>query len=148
MTYSLANYTLVIIPEDTSLITIFGKNGAGIAIGGQGNAVGSVSAEHTQDLWSTTAFETGAWVHNKNCSKVGTINLSVSQLVEEISLFKKLCEEWRRSDCLGLTMSLTNGAETIWKATDCYITREPAQEFGPQAGTQQWSFTCGVLTFN
>ena len=81
--YSLANYILSIKPNDPAL-SAFGE----VTVGGEGNYHDNITISIDATMFSTTGYATGAWVHNKNLSKVGTASVSLSQLSTKLpSLF-------------------------------------------------------------
>lgn len=145
MKYSLANYILSIESNDPTIKSMFGT----ISVGGQGSAIGSVTAALKDDQWTTDSFATGAWVHNKNMSRVGTMTVSLSQVSKEISKFIKMCELYYGGDYEGFTLSVSDisGAK-ICTGVDAYIQKIPAQEFAASAAQQTWTFTCGQISFN
>ena len=154
MKYSLADYILTIQPmtTDSAFNLIFGNEGS-FTIGGNGDDIGSVSASHDDDLWSTVSYATGGYVHNKNLSKVGKVNVSLNQLAPQVAKLIDLCKVWRSNGTEnGLTLTLTglsgNDNKTVFIATDSYIVKEPEQVFGNTAADQDWQFTVGELTFN
>lgn len=153
MRYSLADYTLSItVPQ--ALLSSIGN----FSIGGEGNAVpsphDSISVEIRPEQWTTESFATGAYVHNKNLARTGTVRISISQLSQHIEKFKNFANVMYSGDYNGATLSLSQNAAAnkksgeVMKAVDCYITKIPAQEFGESAGKQTWEFTCGEITFN
>lgn len=143
--YSLANYILSINPNDDNIKNMFGT----ISLGGEGNYLDNISIGGLPNLWDTTGFATGAWVHNKNLSKVGTATVNLSQLSEQINKFIKLCNIYYSGDYDGLTLSLSdNQGNKVCTCVDCYIQKIPDQEFGATAGMQSWVFTCGQINFN
>lgn len=143
--YSLANYILSIDSNDSTIKNMFGT----ISVGGEGNYLDSISISLGNNLWDTTGFATGAWVHNKNLSRVGTASLNLSQLSDSVSKFIKLCNTYYSGDYDGLTLSVVdNQGNKICTCIDCYIQKIPDQEFGATAGMQNWVFTCGQISFN
>lgn len=145
MKYSLADYVLSITPSDPSLSSIFGT----ISIGGEGSTVGSVSFSRNQNMWETTSFATGGYVHNKNLSKTGACSLTLSQLANEVIRLIQLSDVHYGGDYLGLTLALTSrDGNKVVDASDCYIVKVPAQTFEASAGNQTWEFTCGTISFS
>ena len=149
MKYSLADYTLSInIPQ--SLQAIFGQS---FTIGGRDNATDSISVELDNDQWSTESYATGAYVHNKNYSRTGKVSISMSQLNDAVAKLKRIGMKLYSGDYDGVTLSLDQAAigkandGDVFTATDCYLIKIPAQEFGENAGKQTWTFTCGQITF-
>lgn len=143
--YSLANYQLTIEANDPSLASMFGS----ITIGGEGQHVGSVSFARTNNAFNTTSFATGAWVHNKNLSRVGTVSLSLNQLSNHIQTLMRMSDAFLTNDYDGFTLTLTSlTGEKVADAIDAYITRVPAQTFAESAEMQTWEFTCGKVNFN
>lgn len=149
MRYSLADYTLSVnIPA--SLESVFGKS---FTIGGRDNATDSISVELDEDQWSTDAFATGAYVHNKSYARNGKVTISVSQLSDAVVKLKRIAMKLYSGDYAGVNLALDQAAigkandGDVFIATDCYPTKIPSQEFGESAGKQTWTFTCGQITF-
>lgn len=145
MKYNLADYIVSIQANDESLRNLFQN----VSIGGEGSAIGSISSETTEQMFTTKGYPTGAWVHNKNLSKVGTVTLEISQLSDKIAKLKQMLNVFYGGDYNGFTISLTDstGAK-VFTAIDCYITKVPAQAFGNEEVTQQWTFTCGEIVYD
>lgn len=145
MKYSLANYILTVKPNDTNAQAVFGND---ISIGGEGNYVGSISLSRQTEMWSTSAFATGAWIHNKNLDRHGTVDIELSQLAPQVGRFIQLCNVYYASDYEGFTLTLTDSEQNqIAECIDCYITKIPNQVFSETAGTQTWTFTCGQINY-
>lgn len=146
MKYSLASYILSIQSNDSNLRTLFQN----VSIGGEGSALDNIKASYDNgDLWSTTGFSTGAWVHNKNLSRTGTVEVSISQLSDKVAKFKQMCGVFYNGEYDGFTLSLAdNLGNKVFTAVDCYLTKIPDQEFGKEAAMQTWTFTCGEITFD
>lgn len=145
MRYSLANYILAVEPNDPELKSMF----TDITIGGEGNAVDSFSVSYSNAMWSTTSFSTGAWVHNKNLAKNGTVTISVSQLYDKVARMKVMCNAFYQKDYNGFTLTLSdNNGNKVVTCNDCYLQSIPAQVFSSSAGTQNWVFTCGEIIFD
>lgn len=143
--YSLANYILSIESNDPTIKNIFGT----VSVGGEGNYLESMTISQTNDLWTTSGYATGAWVHTKNLSRIGTVEVSLSQLSNQISKFIKLCNTYYTGDYDGCTLTLTdNLGNLIATCVDCYIQKIPDQGFQSAAQNQSWTFTCGQITFN
>lgn len=145
MRYSLANYICTIKSSDSDLVRFYG----GVTIGGQGTETDSLSATRKDDLYNTTSYATGGYVHSKNLSKVGTISITLSQLSKNVGYLKELLNAYTVNDYSGLDISLdTNDGTNILKAIDCMPVKIPQQQFTNSAGTQTWEFTCGEINFN
>lgn len=145
MKYSLANYILSIQPNDTTLKTMFSN----VSIGGEGSSIDSMTVSLDKEVWSTEAFATGAWVHNKNLARTGKITISISQLSDNVAKFKQMCNIFFNGEYDGFTLSLVdNTGSKVCTATDCYITKIPDQEMKDTAQMQTWIFTCGEITFD
>jgi hypothetical protein len=151
MRYSLADYILAISSNDKKFATLFKD----VRIGGEGDALASISIQQADQLWTTDSYATGAWVHNKNLSRVGTCDISISQLTDAVAKFKMFVNLFygdntaSTSHSDGITMTLSDSrGNNIVTCTDCYPTQIPTQEFGKTAADQTWSFTCGKITFN
>ena len=143
--YCLADYILSIKPNDPEIDSSFGT----ITIGGEGSYTDSISLNPLENLYSTTGFATGAWVHDKNLSRVGTAVITLSQLSEQVKKFIMMAETFYAGDYDGFTLSVaTNTGEKVATCVDCYIQKIPEQSFGKSAATQQWTFTCGKISFN
>ena len=145
MKYSLANYILSVQPNDESLRSLFSN----ISIGGEGSALDSISISVGDTLWETSSFATGAWVHDKNLARTGTVTISISQLSDRVAKFKQMCNVFFNGEYDGFTLSLVdNQGVKVCTCIDCYITKIPDQSFGAKAANQSWSFTCGEITFD
>lgn len=144
--YSLANYTLSITPS----ASVAAQGFSTITIGGTDQYVGSITVGNETNIWSTAGFATGAWVHNKNLDRTGTISVSVSQLADQVLYFIRLANIYfSASDFAGCELSIsdTNG-NPIASANDCYPTKIPEITYGASAGSISLSFTCGRVSFN
>lgn len=145
MKYSLANYILSIQPNDTTLKTMFSN----VSIGGEGSATDSITISLENQIWKTSAFATGAWVHDKNLARNGTADISISQLSDKVAKFKQMCNIFYNGEYDGFTLSLVdNTGNKVCTCVDCYLTKIPNQEFKETASTQTWTFTCGEITFD
>lgn len=145
MRYSLADYIVTVDPVDPNLKSSFGSS---VSVGGQGSATDSISVELDDDLWSTTGYATGGWVHDKNLSRTGKVTISLSQLTNEVARFKQLINFYYNSDYSGLSIIVsTSSGKKVASCHDCYPTKIPAQTFGKNAADQSWSFTSGKITF-
>lgn len=149
MRYSLANYILTIANDNSDVTALFGD----VQIGGEGDAVSSINVNYATDLWSTSGYATGAWVHNKNLDRHGTIDISVSQLTDAVAKFKQFVNLFYSAsdsnDVQGSTLTLSDTeGNAIAICEDCYPTRIPQQTFADAAGEQTWSFTAGRITIN
>lgn len=145
MKYSLANYILSIQPNDTTLRTMFSN----VSIGGEGSASDSIVITLDNDIWKTSGFATGAWVHDKHLARNGKVTISVSQLSEKVAKFKQMCNIFYNGEYDGFTLSLVdNTGNKVCTCVDCYITKIPDQEFKESAQMQTWTFTCGEITFD
>lgn len=142
--YSLANYIVSINPTDASIRSMFGT----MAFGGEGSAIGSISVGIKDNLWSTKSYATGAWVHNKNLSRVGTVKISINQLAPPVQRFIKLCKLYYGADYNGFTITVADIAgNKVATCTDCFIEAIPSQDYNEEASDQSWSFTCGKIDF-
>lgn len=145
MKYSLADYILTIKPNELNAQAVFGND---ISIGGEGDYVGSISLSRQNDMWSTTTFTTGAWIHNKNLSRSGSVSVQLNQLAPQVGRFIQLCNVYYGSDYEGFTLTLTDSEQNqIAECIDCYITGIPEQTFGDNAADQTWKFTCGQINY-
>lgn len=148
MRYSLANYILSIASNDSKISQLF-KN---VQIGGEGDALSTINIQTTDRLWETDSFATGAWVHNKNLSRVGTCEVSISQLSDAVAKFKTFVAyfygESADDNIEGVTLTLSDSNnKVIATCEDCYPVQIPSQEFGTKAAEQRWQFTCGRITY-
>ena len=145
MKYSLANYILSIQPNDATLRTMFSN----VSIGGEGSAIDSITITLNDNLWKTTSFATGAWVHDKHLGRTGTATISISQLSDRVAKFKQMCNIFFNGEYDGFTLSLVdNTGNKVCTCADCYIQKIPDQEFKDTAQMQTWTFTCGEITFD
>lgn len=145
MKYSLANYILSIEPTDSRIKNLFGT----ISIGGQGSAVGTIDLSIANDMFSTTGFATGGWVHNKSLDRTGTVSITINQLATAVGKFLQMSKLFYGEDYDGFTLTLSDiGGEKIASCIDCYIQAIPTQSFSKDAADQNWVFTCGQINFN
>lgn len=148
MRYSLANYTLSIASDNEVINNLFKE----IKIGGEGDALSKISISTSDKLWSTTSFATGGWVHNQNLSRVGTCEISVSQLTASVAKFKTFVKYFYGKDKIvnlnGVTLTLNDSNnDAVVICRDCYPTEIPIQDFADTASEQTWKFTCGEITY-
>lgn len=147
MRYSLATHILSITSKSTIFNTLFEN----VKIGGEGDALSSITINKSTNTWETKGYATGGYVHNKNLSKIGTVEVAVSQLSDIVAKFKTCCSYYYSAnsdtDDIGLTLTLTEAGteKVIAICEDCLITNIPSQEFGESAGDQRWTFTCGEV---
>lgn len=145
MKYSLANYILSIDSNNPNLKNMFGT----ISIGGEGSYLGNITLSITNDMWTTTGYATGAWVHNKSLDRHGNITVQLNQISDPVSKFIQLCKIYYGNDYEGFTLSLSDiNGNKIATGIDCYITKIPDQVYENEAGTQNWVFTCGQINYN
>lgn len=145
MKYSLADYLLTVKTNDPALASVFSE----LTIGGEGSYLDSITINIDANMWETTGYATGGWVHDKNLSRVGTATVSLSQLSEKISKFKNLVNMYYGGDFGGLTLTLMDSnANKIAECEDAFIQKIPSQEFASKAAQQTWTFTCGKITIN
>lgn len=145
MKYSLANYILSVQPNDPALTAnqLF-KN---IKIGGEGSALDTITLTLANNLYDTTSFATGGYIHNKNLARNGTATITISQLSDSVAKFKQMCNVFYGGEYAGFTLSLSdNTGVKVATCTDCYIQKIPDQSYASTAGTQQWVFVCGEIT--
>lgn len=143
MRYSLANYNVSIIPNDPELLAMFSK----INIGGEGDAVGSISTSRSENLFTTNPYATGAYVHNKHLSKSGTCSISISQLAPQIAKLKRLVQQYEGHDWNGLTITVSGPEGAVASCVDAVPQKIPDQSFGAQEDSQSWVFTCGEINY-
>ena len=146
MRYSLASYILAATSDNSDIKNIFQD----VTIGGEGDALSSITIQVNDKLWETESFATGAWVHNKNLSRTGTVEISISQLSDKVAKFKTFVNHFYDSsfDDSSITMTLQDSTgASIAICEDCYPTQIPSQEFGSKSTDQRWIFTCGRITF-
>lgn len=145
MKYSLANHILSVKPNDAAIDSMFGT----ISIGGEGSYLDSINIRKDRAMWNTEGYSTGAWVHNKDMSKIGTVDVSLNQLTDIVAKFITLCETYYTGDYEGFTLTVTrNDGTVLCTCIDCYITKIPDQSFTNSASNQTWTFTCGQVNFN
>ena len=144
MKYSLANYILSIEPLDDTLKSIFGTT----SIGGEGNALDSIVLSQPTDMFSTSGYATGAWVHNKNLDRHGTATISLNQLSDRVGRFIQMAKLFISGDYDGFTLSLSDiNGNKIATCVDCYITKIPDQSYANESANQSWVFTCGQINY-
>ena len=148
MKYSLANYILTIKANDPAMNGIFGSSNS-VSVGGEGSYTDSINISMNSQIWQTTGFATGGWVHDKSLDRTGMATVSLSQLSDRVAKFKTLCNMYFSGDYEGLTMILNDSdGNEVAKCEDCFVTKIPDQSFGSKASMQNWSFTCGKITIN
>lgn len=148
MRYSLADYIVTIKPNDPEIATVFQS----LSIGGQGTALGSINLNTNANLWETTGYPTGAWIHNKSYDRHGTCVININQMSPEVALLVQLCNHYYTGDYGGvtITVSAANGGESRTVATciDCYVQKNADKTFGAAAENQNWVFTCGQVVYD
>ena len=148
MRYSLADHVVTItLPE--SVATNAGISG-NISIGGEGSYMGSITVSRPTALYTTEGDSTGSWVHSKNLNKTGTVSIELNQLAPQIETLKNLFKIYEKSSTIteGMTLTITEGDETVAVCNDCYVDKMPDQVFGDTASKQNWTLTCGQVTYN
>lgn len=146
--YSLANYSVVVKSNDATINSILGS----FSIGGQGSAVGQISIELDNDMWSTESYPTGAWVHNKNLSRTGKVTIQMNQLSAYEAKLRQLYNIYYGGDYGGCTLTVydnsTNNRNKVATCIDCYITKIPTLTLQDTAQQDDWAFTCGEVNFS
>lgn len=147
MKYSLAYYTLTLKTDDPELNSIFSE----LSFGGNGSAVGEITASYSNDLWSRSDYATGGYVHEQNLNRSGKITVSVNQLCKHIGKLINLCNAYYgKAETVGLnglTISLTDGdGKEILSAIDCVPVKIQDQKYSEKSGNQDWEFDCGEIT--
>ena len=159
--YSLADYIVTIKLPGADSLPIDYQNlankeikigGPGESAGGIGSFLGQISISRSNDQWSTESDNTGSWVHNQNLSKVGTVELNIRQVSDNVIRLIQLCNIYNSTRVKGgLTITVTpaaNDATTTYaECVDYYPVKIPDQDFGATAAEQSWSFTCGMVNF-
>ena len=144
-TYSLGNYIFSIKPNDQTLLDSFNV----ISIGGEGSYLNTIRIRRNNNLFTTTSYATGGWIHDKNLSRVGTVEITISQLSDAIIKFIRMSEIFFEGEYEGFTLTLSkNDGTKVCTCIDCYITTIPEQGFAETSQTQTWSFTCGQINFS
>lgn len=145
MRYSLADYMLSIESDDSTIKNMFGT----ITIGGEGSYLDSITLSTPTDVYTTTGYATGGWVHTKSLDRTGTVSLTINQMSSKISKLKQLANISLTGDYEGFTLSLSDSSgNKVASCIDCYISNIPNQQFQSSAGTQTWEFTCGQINYN
>ena len=147
--YTLANYTLTITPSAELKAAGFSDT---ISVGGEGDYIGTITAGNGQsNVWSTTGYATGAWIHTKNLNRTGSISVTVSQLADQVIYFIRLVNTYfTAANVGGLTMTISdasNNDRAVVEAIDCFPTSIPDISYAASAGSLNFEFTCGRLTF-
>lgn len=143
--YCLANYILTVnVPESINLGI------SSISIGGEGSYLNNITVLMNKAAYEISTDDTGSWVYNKSLDKSGSISLTINQMSDKVAILKKLLLIYSKSDVdtEGLTLSLRDTANnTIFIAEDCMLGKLPEQVFSTTAGTQNWSFNSGRISF-
>lgn len=157
--YSLTDYILSIkVPEElrSSFIADYIETGEdSISIGGDSSYVGSIVVNQSTNQWTTEGDVTGSWVHNKSKNQTGTIVVSITQVSDKINLLNRLFQTYYSVDTVtdGLTLTLnktlgSGNTALVATGTDCYIQSRPSFSYKDNADSQEWTFTCGRITFS
>jgi len=146
MTYALSDYQLTIDCNDPEMKRAIGS----ITIGGDGeqNALDTISVTYKDNLWETESYATGAWVHNKNLSRVGTIKLNLNMLSDytgQLTTLTKYYYNAKSYKALTLTVTDRAGNNTMAYATDCFPEKLPDLSLQASAQMNEWTFTCGQI---
>lgn len=146
MQYSLSNYILTIkLPEKLS--SEFGTSI--ISVGGEGSYLDKIEVKINKSQWNTTGDATGSWVHEKSLDRTGTCDISINMMSDKVSRFITLCNFYYGSDYDGLTLEISdNEGDTVVTCDDCLLTAIPSLVLQSSSQTQNWSFTCGRITFH
>lgn len=148
MRYSLANYKLSIVQNDTELAAMF----PALAIGGStgsGSYLDSISLSVNNNQWSTVGYATGGWVHEKSLDRTGTATITLNQLAPAISQFKRMSNVHYNGEYEGFTMTLVDSFDNeVARCIDCYFTKIPDQSVQERSQNQTWSVTCGQIIFS
>lgn len=154
--YSLADYTLTVIFNDSSFVSAAGLSSNSISIGGEESYLNNFTISYANSsIWTTSADSTGSYVHNKNLQKNGSIQISINQMSEQVKQFIQICNVYFSSSNIhsGATIKVyanngtDNVADLICTATSCFIQGIPPQGFAAQAQNQNWTFTCGKIVY-
>lgn len=159
--YSLADYIVTIkLPSANALPSEYANlankeikiGGPGESIGSIGSFIGQISITRSNNQWDTNGDVTGSWVHNQNLSKVGTVEIQINQVSDNVIRLIQLCNIYNTTSIregLSITVTPATGESTTTYAdcVDCYPTKIPNQVFGSTAANQTWSFTCGMVNF-
>lgn len=161
--YSLADYQLTIgIPESVAqklglrdeqgnLLTSFSIGGPGE--NGEGSFLGQILVSRTNNLWETEGDATGSWVHNKSLNRIGTIELQIRQISDNVIRLAQICDIYEsiQENVEGLTLTINSSAtdESTPMATgvDSYIQKQADLTLAETAGLLTWTFTCGQVMF-
>lgn len=142
--YSLANYILSIESDNQTLRDMFGS----ISIGGEGSMLGSITISLANNLWTTASYPTGGWVHSKNLSRVGTIELTINMLSDSTSRFKKMVGVYYTGDYGSFTLSISdNEGNELVSAIDCLPQNYASLSLTESPQDQTWTFTCGQIIY-
>ena len=161
--YSLADYQLTIgIPESVAqklglrdeqgnLLTSFSIGGPGE--NGEGSFLGQILVSRTNNLWETEGDATGSWVHNKSLNRIGTIELQIKQISDNVIRLAQICDIYEsiQENVEGLTLTINSSAtdESTPMATgvDSCIQKQADLTLAETAGLLTWTFTCGQVMF-
>lgn len=159
--YSLTDYILSVkVPEELrdvfiedSTDTVDASSNI-ISIGGDGSYTGSITITNNNAQFTTDGDVTGSWVHNKSKDQTGTIKVNIKQVSDKVLLLVRLYQTYYASDTIteGLTLTVSKATgngnqESVCVGTDCYINQRPDIVYGDTADGQEWTFTCGRITF-
>lgn len=155
--YSLADY-IVTLTFDGDL------TGYSISIGGpaeasgvsganrEGGFIGNITISRTPDAWTLEGDVTGGFVHNRNCSRIGEVVISIRQVSDKVRALKQLLNTYEQSSRPRpfniLVTDAYNNSKWVSKCTSCLIRKVPNQSFGETAAMQDWTFNAGIVEFN
>lgn len=144
MRYALSDYILAVTFKDTAMTRDFKS----LSIGGDASYLDSVEFDYTNDRWSTKGYATGGWSHDKNLSRIGTVNLSIHQLSDAAAKLRRIAKRYDSADDVnGMVLALSDrNGNVVASADDCYIQKVPTQTYGSESTNQTWTFTCGCIT--
>ena len=157
--YSLADYVVTLkgdrgnniagnIPE----ISIGGPaESTGLASSGNGSGfIGSITISREPDAWTLEGDVTGGFVHNRNLSRIGTVNISINQVSDKVRQLKTVMNIVEKTEAVypfNITVTNAYTNEVVASCTSCLIRKTPNQVFGERATMQEWVFNAGVVEF-
>lgn len=149
--YSLSKYTVTITTDDEAVNNLLiGSNTKVLTIGGNGSYTENITVSLANNLYNTSGYATGGYVHDKNLSRVGTVAISLSQLSAEVQKFINLCNHLidPNNEEIELTITVYEaGKAPVAKCTGCVPSKIPDQSFGATATNQTWVFNAGIIEF-
>lgn len=126
-----------------------------IVIGGGKSYLSSITISQNNTLFTTSADDTGSWIHNMSYKRNGVVSITLNMLCNNAGYLRNLFNLYYPASSdgnaryiSGATIVVTDlkGTELV-TCNDCYPESIPNYDFRSTASDQTWSFTCGEIIF-